>query len=168
MSWGGKQALLVMPTDFDPPTGLVRDWVGSAPTRVPPLARTRAALVTAELVDHARRFGWGPYGTAPVVSWRAPRTVDRSEDAVPELGTDWSDRSVLVLGNPNTGASNSARRAKPCGPNSTSLCPRPTRPRRRHRSHAGTLTGWVPLSLVDTFGSCVDVQAFARRRGGTP
>lgn len=47
MSWGDKQAMLIMATDVDPPTGLVRDWVDSALTCAPELVWTRAALVTA-------------------------------------------------------------------------------------------------------------------------
>ncbi len=97
MSWGDKQAMLIMPTDFDPPTGLVRDWVGSALTSVPRFVRMRAALVTAELVDHARRYGFGPYVLH--ISLHEARRVllIAVEDELPTLGAGWPDRAGLIL-----------------------------------------------------------------------
>lgn len=97
ISWGDKQAMLMMPTDLDPPTGLVRDWVGSALTSMPMLVRMRAALVTAELVDHARTYGSGPY-VLHISLHRARRVLLVAvEDQLPTLGVGWSDRAGLIL-----------------------------------------------------------------------
>lgn len=97
LSWGDKQAMLIMPTDLDPPTGLVRDWVGSALTRVPPFVRMQAALVTAELVDNARWYGFGPYVLHLSLHDARRVLLIAVEDRVPELGAGWSDRAGLVL-----------------------------------------------------------------------
>lgn len=97
MSWGDKQAMLIMPTDVDPPTGLVRDWVGSALTSVPTLVRMRAALVTAELVDHARRYGFGPYVLHISLHHARRVLLIAVEDELPALGVGWQDRAGLIL-----------------------------------------------------------------------
>jgi hypothetical protein len=96
-SEGGMQAMLIMPTSFDPPTSLVGEWVSVALTGVPASVRLRAALVSAELVDNARRYGRAPY----VVHL----TLDRShrvlfvavEDDMTELRAGWSETAEMVL-----------------------------------------------------------------------
>lgn len=97
MSWGGTQAMLIMPTDLDPPTGVIRDWIGSALTSVPALLRMRAALVTAELVDNARRYGHGPYVLHLSQDRRRGVLLLAVEDETPWLGAGWWDRPALVL-----------------------------------------------------------------------
>jgi hypothetical protein len=97
MPWGDKQAMLILPTDSDPPTAVVRDWIGSALVAVPALARMRAAFVTAELVAHARRHGRAPYVLHLSVSESARTMVIAVEDAAAELGASWTFRSNLVL-----------------------------------------------------------------------
>lgn len=97
MPWGDKQAMLIMPTDLDPPTGLLRDWVGSTLTCVPDIVRGRAALITAELVDNARWYGCGPY-VLHLSRHQAHRTLMIAvEDTVPWLGGGWADRPGLIL-----------------------------------------------------------------------
>ena len=97
ISWGDRQAMLIMPTYLEPPTAVVRDWVGSALTRVPDLVRGRAALITAELVDNARWFGRGPY-VLHLSLHHAHRTLTIAvEDRLPGLGADWADRPGLML-----------------------------------------------------------------------
>ncbi|WP_459711548.1 ATP-binding protein [Actinophytocola sp. KF-1] len=97
MSWGDKQAMLIMPTDTDPPTGLVRDWIGSALTAVPELVRLRAALLTAELVDHARTYGLSPY-VLHISLHQARRVLMIAvEDDLPTLGVGWPDRPGVLL-----------------------------------------------------------------------
>lgn len=97
MSWGDRQAVLIMPTCHEPPTALVRDWVGTALTRVPDLIRGRAALITAELVDNARWYGRGPYVLH--LSLHHPRRTltIAVEDGCRELGAGWADRAGVVL-----------------------------------------------------------------------
>ncbi|MFI7672241.1 ATP-binding protein [Actinophytocola sp. NPDC049390] len=97
MAWGDRQAMLIMPTDFDPPTGLVRDWVGAALTAVPTLVRLRAALVTAELVDHARTYGFGPYVLHISLHQARRVLLIAVEDELPTMGADWPDRAGLIL-----------------------------------------------------------------------
>ncbi len=97
MTWGDRHAMLIMPTDLDPPTGLVRDWVGSALTSVPALVRMRAALVTAELVDHARRYGLGPYVLHISLHQARRVLLIAVGDELPTLGVGWADRPGLIL-----------------------------------------------------------------------
>jgi hypothetical protein len=104
MPWGDKQAMLIMPTDDDPPTAVVRDWIGGALVAVPELVRMKAAFVTAELVAHARRHGRPPYvlhlsvSTGSMIAPRADSTLVLAvDDSAPELGASWTFRSGLVL-----------------------------------------------------------------------
>ncbi len=97
MPWGDRQAMLIMPTEKDPPTSAVREWIGDALVAVPRLVRMRAAFVTAELVTNARR-----HGSAPYVLHLSVRELDRTllvavDDSTPELGASWAHRSGLVL-----------------------------------------------------------------------
>jgi hypothetical protein len=97
VSWGDRRATLIMPTDLEPSTELVRDWVGSALTSVPGLVRARAALLTAELVTNARGHGSGP--CVLHLSSRAAHRVllVAVEDTDPVLGAGWAVRGELVL-----------------------------------------------------------------------
>ena len=97
MPWGDKQAMLIMPTDEDPPTAVVRDWLGDALVAVPELVRIQAAFVTAELVTHARRHGRAPYVLHLSVSENDRTLVIAVDDSAPELGASWTFRSGLVL-----------------------------------------------------------------------
>jgi hypothetical protein len=97
ISWGDRQAMLIMPTELDPPTGLVRDWVGSALTYVSTLARMRAALLTAELVDNARRYGRGPYVLHLSLHQARRVLLVAVEDELPEMGAGWPVRAGLLI-----------------------------------------------------------------------
>jgi hypothetical protein len=97
ISWGDRQAMLIMPTELDPPTGLVRDWVGTALICVPPLARMRASLLTAELVDNARRYGRGPYVLHLSLHQARQVLLVAVEDELPELGAGWPVRAGLLI-----------------------------------------------------------------------
>lgn len=97
VSRGDRQAMLIMPTYLDPPTELVRDWIGTSLTCVPDLVRGRAALITAELVDNARWYGCGPY-VLHLSLHHAQRTLTIAvEDGSPGLGAGWTDRVGLML-----------------------------------------------------------------------
>jgi hypothetical protein len=50
-------AILIMPTDQDPPADAIRMWVRHALNLLPTLTRLRATLVADELIANARRHG---------------------------------------------------------------------------------------------------------------
>lgn len=54
-------AILIVPTDQDPPAEAIRTWIRHALNQLPTLTRLHTTLVADELVTNARRYGRPPY-----------------------------------------------------------------------------------------------------------
>lgn len=96
-SWGDKRAMLIMPTDVDPPMDVVSDWVASTLAGVSRFGRLRAALVAVELVSNARRHGPGPYVLHLSLHGALRVLLIAVEDEEPELGADRPGSAQLAL-----------------------------------------------------------------------
>jgi hypothetical protein len=97
MPCGDEKAVLIMPSEDDPASGVVREWLGYALATLPPLVRWQAALVADELVTDARRHGTAPYVLHLSVHEVRHVLLVAVDDCTPALGAD-RDGLVLVGG----------------------------------------------------------------------
>ncbi len=89
-------AILIMPTDQDPPADAIRTWIRHALNQLPTLTRLRTTLVADELIANARRHGRPPYVLQLTV--HRPHTLVVAVDDCSTIDDDES-RSELTLVN---------------------------------------------------------------------
>ncbi len=97
MPCGDEQAMLIMPSEDDPPTDVVREWLGYALATLPAVVRRQAGLVAEELVANARQHGKAPYVLHLSVHEVRHVLLVAVDDCTPDLGAAWGGRSGLVL-----------------------------------------------------------------------
>ncbi len=100
LPYADEQAMLLMPTDEEPPAGVVRCWVLVALTGVPLLPRLHVDLVADELVANARRHAEPPYVLRLVLDESHRAVLVCVDDCSPErLGRPdtWTSGAGLLL-----------------------------------------------------------------------
>jgi hypothetical protein len=96
LPYADEQAMLLMPTDEQPPVGIVRCWVLVALTGVPLLPKLHVDLVAEELVVNARRHAEPPYVLRLVLDESHRAVLVCVDDCSPE-SPDRSGAGLLVV-----------------------------------------------------------------------